>query len=86
MKNQKSLKRKKQQLRISDEQAREFSRPRKYDFKTEWRTVDAVKIWSIGENRMDEGGTKRHDENTPYTEHPDDICLIRSMEHEQKAK
>ncbi len=46
------------QLR-TDEQAAEFTRPRKYTFKTERRTVDAVLIWSVGKNGIDDGGDSR---------------------------
>ena len=44
---------------MTDEQAAEFSRPRKYTFKTERRTVDAVLIWSVGKNGIDDGGDSR---------------------------
>ncbi len=46
------------QLSMTDEQAAEFTRPRKYTFKTERRTVDAVQIWSIGLNGVDDGGER----------------------------
>ena len=46
------------QLSMTDEQAAEFTRPRKYTFKTERRTVDAVQIWSVGLNGVDDGGER----------------------------
>ena len=46
------------QLRMTDGQAAEFTRPRKYTFKTERRTVDAVQIWSVGPNGVDDGGER----------------------------
>ena len=46
------------QLRLTDEQAAEFTRPRKYTFKSERRTIDAVQIWSVGPNGVDDGGER----------------------------
>lgn len=45
-----------QLLGMTDEQVAEFSRPRKYTFREEWRTVNAVQIWSVGFNGVDDGG------------------------------
>ena len=50
------------QLGLTDEQAAEFTRPRKYTFKTERRTVDAVQIWSVGPNGIDDGGLRSTDD------------------------
>ena len=50
------------QLGLTDEQAAEFSRPRKYVFETEWRTVDAVQIWSVGPDGIDDGGLRSTDD------------------------
>ena len=47
------------QLGMTDEQLAEFSRPRKYVFKTEHRTVDAVQIWSVGPNGIDDNGIRQ---------------------------
>ena len=46
----------------TDEQAAEFSRPRKYVFETEWRTADAVQIWSVGPDGIDDGGLRSTDD------------------------
>ena len=50
------------QLGLTDEQAAEFLRPRKYVFETEWRTVDAVQIWSVGPDGIDNGGLRSTDD------------------------
>ncbi len=50
------------QLSMTDEQAAEFTRPRKYTFKTERRTVDAIQIWSVGPNGIDDGGLRSTDD------------------------
>ena len=50
------------QLGLTDEQAAEFSRPRKYVFETEWRTVDAVQIWSVGPDGIDNVGLRSTDD------------------------
>ena len=47
---------------LTDEQAAEFLRPRKYVFETEWRTVDAVQIWSVGPDGIDNGGLRSTDD------------------------
>ena len=47
---------------MTEEQAAEFSRPQKYTFKTEWRTVDAVRIWSVGPDGIDGGGLRSTDD------------------------
>ncbi len=50
------------QLRMTDGQAAEFTRPRKYTFRTERRTIDAVQIWSVGPDGIDDGGLHSTDD------------------------
>jgi len=50
------------QFGMTDEQTVEFAGPEKYTFKTEWRTVDAVQIWSVGPNGINDGGLRSTDD------------------------
>ncbi len=65
------------QLGMTDEQWSEFARPIKYTFRTAWRTVDAVQIWSVGKNGIDDSSlnstTKENDYGDKRT---DDIRFI----------
>ncbi|MBR6374600.1 MAG: hypothetical protein IKS20_15610, partial [Victivallales bacterium] len=48
----------KKQFGMTDGHEAEFSRPQKYAFKTEQRTVEAVQIWSVGPDGKDNGGIR----------------------------
>ena len=47
---------------MTDGQAAELTRPRKYTFRTERRTIDAVQIWSVGPNGVDDVGLRSTDD------------------------
>ena len=47
------------QLGLSAEQLAEFMRPQEYRFETEHRTIEAVQIWSVGLNGIDNGGIRK---------------------------
>ena len=65
------------QLRMTDEQAAAFTRPCKYTFRTERRTVDAVHIWSVGPNGIDDSSLKSTaKENNFVDRRTDDILFI----------
>ena len=48
----------KKQLGMTDGQATDFSRPKKNTFKTEWRTVETVQLWSVGSDGKDNNGIR----------------------------
>ena len=65
------------QLGMTDEQLAEFARPRKYTFRTERRTVDAVQIWSVGKNGIDDSNLKSTTKENDYGDkRTDDIRFI----------
>ena len=60
------------QLGLTDDWAEEILRNKKYTFKPEQRTVNAVQIWSVGPDGIDDGdGISRQN-----TKIPDDIRFI----------
>ena len=48
-------------IKMSDEQAKEFARHTQYTFKTKWRTIDAVQIWSVGPDGIGGDATGEED-------------------------
>ena len=66
------------QLGLTDEQAAEFARLKKYVFETDWRSVDAVQIWSVGPNGIDDGGRRGPDDK-------DDIRFVMTI-HPENTK
>ena len=67
-----------QQMGLTEAQAEELKLncPTKYVFQTDRRTVDAVKIWSVGPDGIDDGGITRKPEFGSSEKEKDDIRFI----------